>query len=135
MEFTTTHLSSEPDHIAPDGMAIRIFPGPPEKGGIAHFELAPGAISSAVTHKTVGEIWYFLTGRGHMWRRQGAREEVVDVYPGVAVTIPVGTHFQVRALGHEPLAALGVTMPPWPGPHEAIQVDGPWNPTVGDSTP
>ena len=133
MVFTTTHLSSEPNHIAPDGIAIRIFPGLPQ-GGIAHFELAPGATSSAVSHKTVGEIWYFLTGRGQMWRKLADREEIVDVYPEVAVTIPVGTHFQVRSQGHEPLVALGVTMPPWPGPDEAFQVSGPWKPTVGDSS-
>jgi len=133
MEFSTTHLTSEPNHIAPDGIAIRVFPGLPQ-GGIAHFELAPGATSSAVSHKTVGEIWYFLAGRGQMWRRQGSREETVDVFPGVAVTIPQGTHFQVRSFGHEPLAALGVTMPPWPGPEEAIAEKGPWSPTVGHST-
>jgi mannose-6-phosphate isomerase-like protein (cupin superfamily) len=28
------------------------------------------------------------------------------------------------ALGFEPLAAIGVTMPNWPGPEEAIQFEG-----------
>jgi mannose-6-phosphate isomerase-like protein (cupin superfamily) len=134
MGFTTTQLPTEPDVIAPDGIAVRVLSDLRERGGLAHFELAPGATSSAVCHKTVGEIWYFLTGRGQMWRKQEAREEIVDVHPGVAVTIPLGTHFQVRALGQEPLVALGVTMPPWPGPDEAFQVDGFWSATVGDST-
>ena len=133
MVFTTKHLSSKPNHIAPDGIAIRKFPDLPQ-GGIAHFELAPGATSSAVCHKTVGEIWYFLTGRGQIWRKLADYEEIVDVYSGVAVTIPVGTYFQVRSFGHEPLSALSVTMPPWPGSDEAFQVNGPWKATVGRSS-
>ncbi len=30
----------------------------------------------------------------------------------------------------EPLAAIGVTMPPWPGDGEASAVEGRWAPTV-----
>lgn len=30
----------------------------------------------------------------------------------------------MRALGFEPLAAIGATMPNWLGPGEAIQVEG-----------
>jgi mannose-6-phosphate isomerase-like protein (cupin superfamily) len=125
LEFASTHLKSEPNYIAPDGMAIRLLPELPQ-GGVAHFELRPGTTSSAVSHRTVAEIWYFLTGRGQMWRKQGSLEEIVDVYPGVAVTIPPETHFQVRSFGHEPLAALGVTMPPWPGCEEAVPQKGHW---------
>src|SRR5689334_5029784 len=74
-EFTTTHLKSEPDYVAPDGISVRLLPKLVQ-GGIAHFELRPGATSSAVSHRTVGEIWYFITGRGQMWRKQGSHEEV-----------------------------------------------------------
>jgi mannose-6-phosphate isomerase-like protein (cupin superfamily) len=83
-----------------------------------------------VTHRTVEEIWFFVGGRGEMWRKQGAREEVVTVEPGVCLTIPLGAHFQFRALGDGPLAAVGVTMPPWPGDGEAVVVEGKWLPTV-----
>ena len=48
---------------------------------------------------------------------------------GVCLTIPLGTHFQFRSLGPEPLAAVAVTMPPWPGPGEAVPVPGTWSPT------
>lgn len=48
----------------------------------------------------------------------------------MALTIPLGTHFQFRAHGGEPLAVIGVTMPPWPGDAEALRVAGPWTPTV-----
>jgi mannose-6-phosphate isomerase-like protein (cupin superfamily) len=97
---------------------------------MAHFELAPGQTSVAEAHRTVEEIWYFIGGRGEMWRKLGDQEVVVPVDPGTSITIPVGTHFQWRSFGYEPLAALGVTMPPWPGEGEACFVEGPWEPTV-----
>ena len=99
---------------------------------MAHFELPPGDTSKAVTHRTVEEIWFFLSGRGEMWRMQhGQSEEIVPVESGVCLTIPLGTHFQFRSFGAEPLVALGVTMPPWPGEDEAILVRGKWEATAG----
>ena len=127
--FATTLLPAEPITIAPDGSAVRVLlelAG----GGMAHFELAPGEIAKAVSHRTVEEIWFILSGRGEMWREQAGREEVVALSPGVCLTIPLGTRFQFRALGQEPLAAVAVTIPPWPGEGEAIIVGGPWQPTV-----
>ena len=128
-EFLTKRLPVDKDDIAPDGSDVRILLGL-DRGGMAHFELAPGETSVAVAHHTIEEIWYFLTGRGEMWRKLGYQEEVVPVDPGTCITIPVGTHFQFRSFGYEPLAALGVTMPPWPGEGEAYQVKGIWRPTV-----
>jgi len=95
---------------------------------MAHFELAPGRTSVAVTHRTIEEIWFFVSGRGEMWRKQDGQEEVGPVDPGVCLTIPQGTHFQFRSFGYQPLAAIGVTMPPWPGEGEAILVTGKWEP-------
>jgi mannose-6-phosphate isomerase-like protein (cupin superfamily) len=126
----TKRLPVKCDAIAPDGSDVRILLGL-KRGGMAHFELAPGQTSVAVAHHTVEEIWYFLSGRGEMWRKLGDQEEVAPVDPGVCITIPVGTHFQFRSFGYEPLAALGVTMPPWPGEGEAYFVEGKWEPTVG----
>jgi mannose-6-phosphate isomerase-like protein (cupin superfamily) len=123
--FDTKQLPSLPDAIAPDGSAVRILlqlAG----GSMAHFELPPGQTSQAVAHRTVEELWYFVRGQGEMWRKLGEIEEVVAVGPGVAISLPRGTHFQFRALGPEPLAAVGVTMPPWPGESEAYTVPGPW---------
>ena len=85
---------------------------------------------TTVRHRTVEELWYFLTGRGEMWRMLGDQKDVILVDPGVCINIPVGTHFQFRSFGYEPLVALGVTMPPWPGEGEAFQVEGEWKPTV-----
>ena len=123
--FDSKRLPDEPDATAPDGSAVRVLLGLP-RGGMAHFQLAPGQTSRAVAHKTVEEIWYFVEGHGEMWLKTGEREEIVVVDTGVCVSIPVGTHFQFRALGVEPLAAVGVTMPPWPGDGEAYLVEGPW---------
>jgi mannose-6-phosphate isomerase-like protein (cupin superfamily) len=96
---------------------------------MAHFELAAGKVAHAVTHRTVEEVWFVVAGRGEMWRQQGNREETVALEPGVCLTIPCGTHFQFRASASEPVAAIGVTMPPWPGEGEAVKVVGPWSPS------
>jgi mannose-6-phosphate isomerase-like protein (cupin superfamily) len=127
--FETKHLPMERSGVAPDGSDVRILLGL-RSGGMAHFELGPGQISKAVTHRTVEEIWYFVSGRGQMWRKQNGEGTVIDVHPGVCLTIPLGTHFQFRSFGYEPLAAIGITMPPWPGDGEATAVTGKWQPTV-----
>lgn len=127
--FSTKRLSSQPDATAPDGTDVRLLlqlPG----GSFAHFELAPSKTSFAVAHKTVEEIWYFLSGHGEMWRKQGEQEEIVPVESGVSVTIPLGTHFQFRSFGNEPLVFTAITMPPWPGEEEAYPVPGKWEPDL-----
>jgi mannose-6-phosphate isomerase-like protein (cupin superfamily) len=122
----TRRLPAEPDAIAPDGSAVRVLLAL-RGGSMAHFELAPGETSAAVRHRTVEELWYFVGGRGEMWRRDADGREAVDpVETGVALDIPLGTSFQFRAVGDEPLRAVGVTMPPWPGEDEAELVDGRW---------
>jgi len=134
--FETMSLPADPDVVAPDGSDVRVLlrlAG----GSAAHFELAPGRVSSPVRHRSVEEIWYVVSGRGRMWRRQpapdgdGDRDEVVDLRPGVCLTIPLGTAFQFRADGDEPLAAVGVTMPPWPGDGEAVPAEGRWETPTG----
>ena len=92
------------------------------------FELAPGRCSAAVRHRSVEELWFVLAGTARMWRRLGSHESVVDLAPGMSLSIPLGTCFQFEATGAVPFAAVGVTMPPWPGPGEAVPVDGPWQP-------
>lgn len=125
MDFETRRLPVAPDIVAPDGSDVRVLLRTP-RGSMAHFELAGGRASDAIRHCTVDEIWFVLSGRGEMWRRANDREEVVVIGPGVCVTIPVGTHFQFRACEGEALKAVGVTMPPWPGPAEAVPVAGKW---------
>ncbi len=124
--FATARLPAKPVAVAPDGTDVRTLLALRD-GSLAHFELPGGHTSLAVAHRSVEEIWYFVGGRGEMWRRQGGNDETVPVETGVSVTIPVGTHFQFRALGAEPLAFIAVTMPPWPGEEEAYRVAGKWN--------
>jgi mannose-6-phosphate isomerase-like protein (cupin superfamily) len=123
--FDTMRLPDEGDATAPDGSDVRVLLRL-DRGGMAHFELGAGRTSRAVAHRAVEEIWYILSGRGEMWRRQGDRQETVTLAPGTCLSIPAGTHFQFRAAGAGPLAAAAVTMPPWPGQDEAYEVTGPW---------
>jgi mannose-6-phosphate isomerase-like protein (cupin superfamily) len=128
--FDTKQINSLPDAIAPDGSEVRIL-CQATRGSMAQFALPPRAVSRAVAHRTVEEVWCFLSGRGRMWRRLGAREETTNVGPGMSVTIPVGTQFQFRCDSDDgSLVAIGVTMPPWPGEAEAYAVEGCWKPTV-----
>jgi mannose-6-phosphate isomerase-like protein (cupin superfamily) len=128
-DFQTKRLPAERDGVAPDGSDVRTLLEL-ERVSMAHFQLPPGQTSTAVAHRTIEEIWFFVSGRGEMWRMQAGREEIVAVESGVCVTIPLGTHFQFRSLGYEALMAIGVTAPPWPGNGEAIPVQGKWKPTV-----
>jgi mannose-6-phosphate isomerase-like protein (cupin superfamily) len=129
MTFETRSIPAEPDAIAPDGSEVRVLGSLP-RGSMAAFRLAPQSASRAVAHRTVEEIWYFTAGYGQMWRKLGDGEEVTEVAPGVSITIPTGTEFQFRCDGNEPLEAVAVTMPPWPGADEAYPVTGIWVPTV-----
>lgn len=129
-EFAALALPSEPTVVAPDGSDVRVLLGL-SGGSMAHFQLAAGRVAKAVAHRTVEEIWYVLAGRGEMWRRQGRKESVIALVPGLCITLPQGTHFQFRASATEAVSAIAVTMPPWPGEGEAVFVPGPWEPSVG----
>lgn len=133
-DFRAHRIPDAYDVLAPDGSEVRILLGL-ERGGMAHFRLPPGQTSLAVTHRTVEEIWYIVSGQGEMWRKQNEREEIIALSPGVCVTIPLGTHFQFRTSGPDPLEAIGVTMPPWPGADEAILVTGIWPATTNSPVP
>lgn len=127
MSLDHVQLPAVPDAIAPDGSEVRILCAG-TRGSMAHFTLRPGAVSRAVAHRTVEEVWFFLSGSGRMWRKLKEQESVIEVEEGVSVLIPIGAHFQFRADGSAPLVAVGTTMPPWPGADEAYDVPGIWEP-------
>ena len=133
-DFDTMQRPDAPDAVAPDGSDVRVLLRL-GRGSMAHFELGPGRVSRAVAHHRVDEIWYILAGQGQMWRRQADRQETVPLRPGTCVSIPAGTHFQFRSASDGPLEAVGVTMPPWPGPDEAYDVPGAWPADVLDAPP
>jgi mannose-6-phosphate isomerase-like protein (cupin superfamily) len=126
----TKMLAAVPDAMAPDGSEVRVLCAS-GRGSMAHFTLPAGAVSRAVAHRTIEELWFFVAGSGRMWRRSGTEETEVAVGPGVSISIPVGTSFQFRADAAAPLLSVGVAMPPWPGPDEAYAVPGCWPATVG----
>ena len=123
--FETRHLGAAHDDVAPDSSEIRLL-ATAAGGSMAHGTLPPKGVSLAIRHRTVEELWYVTAGRGQVWRKQGEREEVVDVGPGSSLSIPVGTHFQFRNTGWEPLCFVMCTMPPWPGSEEAVRVPHHW---------
>jgi mannose-6-phosphate isomerase-like protein (cupin superfamily) len=121
----TRQISENPDVIAPDGSEVRLLAGV-SRGSMAQFTLPAGKISIAVAHRTVEEVWFFSHGKGRIWRKNEKAEEIIQITPGLSISIPVGTHFQFRNDGVEPLTAIGTTMPPWPGMDEAYAVIGIW---------
>ena len=123
--FTTARPAARHDLLAPDGSEIRLLPQV-QGGSMVHCTLPPGAVSLAVVHRTVDELWYVLAGTGELWRRQGGEERMEALLPHTAHSIPLGAHFQFRNPGHEPLSLVIVTMPPWPGMDEAVRVADHW---------
>ncbi len=123
--LATIQKSDAFDVLAPDGSEIRLL-CQLAGGSVVHCALPRGGVSLPVTHRSVEEIWFFLSGTGEVWRRLGDREDFSNARPGLSLTIPLGTNFQFRNTGTEALEFVIVTMPPWPGEDEAINVDGPW---------
>ena len=124
-----TSLSPEPDAKSPAGADIRfIMDG--TTGNMIHSTVPRGQINRATVHATVSEFWHVLEGEGEIWRKDRTEERVTRLVPGVSIDIPVGTAFQYRNIGASPLKFICIAMPPWPGDHEAMHVNGPWAPTI-----
>ena len=122
----TRKLPLEYTVLAPDGSEIRELVS--VKGGsMVHCILPSGAISMAVKHLTVEEVWYVIQGRGQVWRKSECGESLVDLEPGLSISIEIGTHFQFRNTSGDDLCLIIVTMPPWPGEHEAVRVEDYWD--------
>ena len=125
-QFESKQVPAAYNVVAPDGSQIRLLHSL-DGASVVHCTLPVGAVSIPVRHRTVEEVWFFLAGAGQVWRKQGEREQVLDVAPGVSLTIPLGTQFQFRNTGDVPLEFLITTTPPWPGEDEAVLLDaGRW---------
>ena len=118
--------SPNPDAIAPDGSEIRLLLDHrhhAQKASMVEVVLPAGQISRPVRHQQVEEVWYVLEGRGQVWRcppdADPASIPPVPVTPGDALTIPTHWAFQFAASPNHPLRFLCITIPPWPGDHEA----------------
>jgi mannose-6-phosphate isomerase-like protein (cupin superfamily) len=123
--FQTRDLPASYDVLAPDTSEIRVLAAG-TRGSMAHGTLPPGRVSLAVRHQTVEELWFVVSGQAEIWRKLGDEEATVIAGPGTSLSIPVGTHFQFRTVGDEPFCFIMVTMPPWPGPGEAVRVPDHW---------
>jgi mannose-6-phosphate isomerase-like protein (cupin superfamily) len=126
-----TTLSVAADAKSPAGADIRfIMDG--TTGNMIHSTVPSGQINRATIHESVSEFWHILEGDGEIWRRDKGNEKITRLTPGVSIDIPVGTAFQYRNVGSEPLKFICITMPPWPGDHEASHLEGVWAPTIGE---
>lgn len=124
------NLPESPDVIAPDGSEIRLLESASDESSMVHALLHPGTTTHAVHHLTVVEDWYCVSGEGELWRKSSQGESVLELSAGTTCDIPLGTIFQFRSTGDEALEVVIRTTPPWPGNHEAIRVDGKWEPSV-----
>jgi mannose-6-phosphate isomerase-like protein (cupin superfamily) len=121
--------------VAPDGSIVVPLARLGEALSTATFTLAPGLVSRAVVHATVGEIWHVLEGEGRLWTRHRDSAEEHELAAGVTVGIEVGTVFQFRSEGDGRLVIYGVTSPAWPldpdrAAAEATVVEGRWPPRL-----
>jgi mannose-6-phosphate isomerase-like protein (cupin superfamily) len=125
----TSRIPSKAEARSPAGAEIR-FLMDGETGNMIHSTVAPGQVNRATVHATVSEFWHILSGQGRIWRRDGTGEEVTVLEAGVSIDIPVGTAFQYRCDGPDPLRFICISMPRWPGDDEATVIEGPWTPTA-----
>ena len=125
--------------IAPDGSEVRLLLTDDHgatRCSVVEVSIGPGEASRPVRHRTVEEAWYVVEGEGEVWRcppdRSVEKASPVGVSAGDALVIPNGWAFQFRALPEAGLRFICVTMPPWPGMDEAVEVaeGGPWPPTL-----
>lgn len=129
MTMQTRTLPNAPDARSPAGAEIRLLVDGPT-GNMIHSTVPPGQVNRATVHASVSEFWYVLSGHGEIWRRDDAGQEFTALEAGTSIDIPVGTAFQYRCTGTQPLRFLCIAMPPWPGDTEASVIDGPWPPNA-----
>ncbi|ODT18642.1 MAG: cupin [Kaistia sp. SCN 65-12] len=125
----TRSFPPAPDARSPAGAEVRLLMEG-AWGGMIHSTVPPGQVNRATIHATVSEFWYILSGKGQIWRRDAAQEQTTELTAGVSIDIPLGTAFQYRCTGAEPLTFICITAPPWVGDSEATFVEGPWIPNA-----
>lgn len=125
--------------IAPDGSEVRLLLTEEHHAtrcSVVEVSIGAGAVSRPVQHRSVEEAWYVIEGDGEVWRcppgRSAEQVQPVAVSAGDALVIPTGWAFQFRGGQNEGLRFICVTMPPWPGMDEAVEIEkgGFWPPTL-----
>ncbi|MBP6869895.1 hypothetical protein KBC04_03370 [Candidatus Babeliales bacterium] len=123
----------KPDYNAPDGSEITyLIKGQAgDFGDLCNCKLPIGKTSIAVKHQTVQELWNFTAGTGEFWLKDGESETISEVKKGTSILMYPGVSFQFRNTSEDTILESTITtMPSWPGPNEAVIVEGKWNPTV-----
>ena len=121
--FRTAYLPERPTYRSPSEAAeIRMLVATP-LGELTHARAAAGHASVPATVEGTTEMFYVIGGRGALWRRVGAQEDVVALGPGRAVVLPVDSAFQYWA--DEDLELMVATMPMWQHANWHA-VDGAW---------
>lgn len=126
LEAQETPLSEEYDYLSPSGFEIRLVRSE-NGGGLAHCTLPPGAVSRAIQHESVEELWCFIQGEGQVWHKLGNHEEVMDVKAGTNLSIPAGARFQLRNTAHQPLCFIVSPIPGRPDKKEVVRVEDYWH--------
>jgi mannose-6-phosphate isomerase-like protein (cupin superfamily) len=92
--LVTIELPTVPDATAPHGSKIRLLPGPTNPvASLVHCRLPSGRTASAISHRTVEEVWYVVAGHGELWRRFGDHEKITPFRPGSRSTSRSGRSF------------------------------------------
>lgn len=126
----TVNLETAERARSPLGAHVRLLMDGPH-GDMIHSTVPPGMVGRACHFRLIDEFWYILSGEGEIWRRAtDGHETITRLVPGMYIDIQLGTAFQYRCAGDVPLVFTCTAMPPWPGDHEAVIVDGPWEPCV-----
>ena len=75
---------------------------------MVHCTLPVGAVSLTVSHVSVDEMWYVLSGKGKLWRSKPGTPQsmVINLEPGLAISIARSTHFQFKNTGKEALTLV-----------------------------
>jgi mannose-6-phosphate isomerase-like protein (cupin superfamily) len=122
-------ITKEPQTQSPAGAEIRLDLSN-QLGSIAHLTMPKGKISRPVTHKTVTEYWYIISGQGEFWSSNESGVDTVSILePGTVVEISLGTKFQFRAAETSELVFICMSMPQWPGDSEVTFLEkGNWEP-------
>ena len=126
---STKILPRDIDVLAPDGSEVRIC---------CHWLAAAWRISGCHPGRSRGRFAIEPSRRSgtrcpdvaKCGGPPAARRRSLLLRRGLCLTIPAGVGFQFRSHPAESLAAVAITMPPWPGDGEAEFVDGRWQPTV-----
>lgn len=120
------NMPKEYQNISPAGAEVKELMEN-EYMSLAYLTMKAGKVSKAVTHKTVLEIWYILSGTGEIWWKSKNEEKIINLEPGMSIDIPLGVEFQYRSANSNDLVFLCMTTPPWPGHHEVKYLEnGVW---------